>query len=271
MTIQEMIENAVLDAVGLLDDDEQVEFERAFDSASPKIQAMVRAEQTRLSNISGLLPCVEPPVSLKAEVIGRVREAIAAAYLAQETTLAKRPLLELIPSRKVSPIWRAAAIGSLAAAVVFGVSVTRMTDEYDRLRDAIGKDQLLEQITQQFGSRYVEDMIYDPDVVRVVFGSASTDFVGKAAVFFSDSWDEQSRFFSTKLSSKDGQRFRLVVVDQNDSVVKELASFEASGGLVDAEMIDFDPRDLSRDNVRLAVFAEGGEDGEDKLLLRSIV
>ncbi len=267
MTIQEMIENAVLDAVGLLDDDEQREFDRAFEASSPKIQAMVRAEQTRLSNLSGLLPCVDPPVSLRAEVIGRVREAIAAAYLAEEAVPARRPTLELIPSRKVSPIWRAAAIGSLAAALVFGVSVAQMTDHYDELRDAIGKDQLIEQITQQFGSRYVQDMIFDGDTARFVFTSASEDFGGQAAVFFNEGW-EGARFFSTKLSSADGQRFRLAIVDDNNSVIQELLAFEASGGPLDSEQIEFNPQEARLANARLAVFAEDDESSEP--ILRSL-
>ncbi len=266
MTIQEMIENAVLDAVGLLEDDEHAAFDRAFQTASPKIQAMIRAEQSRLSNLNGLLPAVDPPVSLRSEVIGKVREAIAAAYLAEESEAGRRPTMELIPSKKVSPIWRAAAIGSLAAAVVFGVSVTRMTAEYDTLRDAIGKDQLLEQITQQFSSRYVQDMMFDQDTARFVFASASGDFGGQAAVFCNPGWDE-SRFFSTKLASMDNQRFRLAVVDENDQIIRELLAFDASGGPLDSENVNFDPQEFRATNKRLAVFAE---DEQSEPILRSL-
>lgn len=49
MKTQELIELAVLDAMGLLDEQEREAFDAAFDAAAPAIQAQVRREQTRLS------------------------------------------------------------------------------------------------------------------------------------------------------------------------------------------------------------------------------
>jgi len=49
MTLQEMIELAILDAMGLLDEEERLAFELAFRAAAPPVQAQVRREQTRPS------------------------------------------------------------------------------------------------------------------------------------------------------------------------------------------------------------------------------
>lgn len=79
MSLQELIELAILDAMGLLDEREQASFESAFRTASPSIQAQVRREQTRLSRIEALLPDVTPPAGLRAAVLAAVREQIATA------------------------------------------------------------------------------------------------------------------------------------------------------------------------------------------------
>ncbi len=252
MTIQELIENAVLDALGLLEPDEQAAFDRAFDAASPHVQAQVRREQARLAQLDRLLPDVEPPASLRAEVLGRLREEIAAEYLRRQEH--RGPVLEILPSRKVSPIWRATAIGSLAAAIVFGVSVMQMSWQYDGLRKAIAKNQLLEEITQQFGSRYVRDVLFDTDTRRLVLASTQSDFHGEAALFFNPGW-EAAQLYCAQLASRDGQRYRLAIVDENDRVVRELLAFEASGGL-DAESVKINPEELARSNARVALIPE---------------
>ena len=61
---RDLLEYAALDALGLLDDAEREEFERAFRAASPEVQAMVRREQTRAADIDAILPRVEAPAGL---------------------------------------------------------------------------------------------------------------------------------------------------------------------------------------------------------------
>jgi hypothetical protein len=56
MTAYELIEMAVLDALGILDEEERASFERAFAAAAPGLQAQVRAEQARLVDLVDLLP-----------------------------------------------------------------------------------------------------------------------------------------------------------------------------------------------------------------------
>ena len=77
MKTQELIELAVLDAMGLLDEAEREAFEAGFSSASPAVQAQVRREQTRLCLSEALLPDEEPPAGLRALVVEAVRKAMA--------------------------------------------------------------------------------------------------------------------------------------------------------------------------------------------------
>src|SRR5882672_10291884 len=114
MNLQQMIELAVLDAMGLLDETEQGQFESAFRAAAPQVRAQVRREQTRLSVIEALLPDVEPPAGLRAAVLDAVRRQILAAGLGGRNGVAG-VLPPMIRSRAVSPWWRAAALGMAAA------------------------------------------------------------------------------------------------------------------------------------------------------------
>jgi hypothetical protein len=63
MTIQQLLENAHLDALGMLDADEQTQFNKAFASAPPAIRAQIRGEQARVADMGDLLPDVTPVAS----------------------------------------------------------------------------------------------------------------------------------------------------------------------------------------------------------------
>src|SRR5688572_1624157 len=119
MTVQQLIELSILDAMGLLDEEERLQFESAFRSASPGVQAHVRREQTRLSRIESLLPEVEPPVGLRALVLEAVR-----AHMASEVTDdgLSSLVIPMARSRSVSPLWRAGALGLAAASLMLGIT-----------------------------------------------------------------------------------------------------------------------------------------------------
>ena len=130
MTTQQLIENAMLDALGLLSGEEQREFERAFWAASPAIQAHVRREQTRLSRIESLLPKIDPPADLRAAVLQAVREAMVAELAGRADEPAGRGSIPILTSFHVSPVWRAASLGFAAAAAVFGATTLFMWVKY---------------------------------------------------------------------------------------------------------------------------------------------
>lgn len=248
MTTQEMIELAVLDAVGLLEDDERKAFDAAFRTAAPELQAHIRREQTRLANLQHVLPDVQPPTHLRAAVLEAVREAIARELLETSAKGATSAALTLTPSRRVSPIWRATAIGSMAAAIVLAIATLRMHSDYDALSDSIKKNALLDEIAGRFGSRFVEDTLFDTQTQRVVFAPSSQDYKGQAAVFMNPDW-EVAKLFCLNLGSRPGETFRLAVVDAEGHIVRELAKFESNGGL---DSQDVQMRNIPGDVMSLA-------------------
>lgn len=171
MNTQQLIENAMLDALGLLSDDEQRAFERAFWAASPAVQAHVRREQTRLSRIESLLPKIDPPADLRAAVLQAVREAMV-AQLAQQTDEAnEHGPIPILSSFHVSPVWRAASLGFAAAAAVFGATTLFMWMRYDQIND-------------QMHSNVFNDTLRtaaEANVSSMLFGTRKVNFVAMGA------------------------------------------------------------------------------------------
>src|SRR6185295_18619069 len=119
MTLYELLESAHLDAMGLLDETEQKAFEDGFRGASPGVQAQIRAEQSRWARTSARMIDEEPPASLKPRVLARVAEAIEDEAAPVAGAIGRGGvILPIQNASRVSPLWRAAAIGFATAAVI---------------------------------------------------------------------------------------------------------------------------------------------------------
>ena len=145
MMTRDLFELASLDVLGLLDDEERREFERAFRAAPPAVQAQVRREQLRAAHAvqsDEWLPAVDTPTGLKGRVVSSVREAIDAARAGEFSDHMSRKIgfFTLALQRNVSPLWRAACIGLLTASAVLGVALVRQSQQYDGIREAIAGD-----------------------------------------------------------------------------------------------------------------------------------
>ena len=73
---EELLELAVADALGVLDEVDTARFERAFSSAAPSLQAEVRVAQDRVALDRMLLVDEQPPASLWLKTLARVAAAI---------------------------------------------------------------------------------------------------------------------------------------------------------------------------------------------------
>ena len=229
MNLQQMIELAVLDAMGLLDEAEQGQFEAAFRAAAPQVQAQVRREQTRLSVIDALLPEVEAPAGLRAAVLDAVRRQIVASGLSESDSVAG-VLPPMIQSRNVSRVWRAAALGLAAAAVVMGVSTFEFYKHSNELQVEMAKDRDMEGLINRFGASYVRSVLFNKDTRRVVFSPAAAGSKGQVSVFMNPEWKE-AKLFHSGLGDAEGRTYRLALVDEQNHVVSILKSFNPSGGM----------------------------------------
>ncbi len=272
MTTAELMELALLDVLALLDEEEQSAFDRAFRAATPEVQSQIRREQTRLARIDALLPDVEAPVTLRARVLAAVRAAISASSSPGEAAA-----LHLAQSaratehrgqghrRRVTPWWRAAALGATAAAVVLGALLVQLHSDYQRLEHDLKRDVLLSQLIETFGSRYVMDAIFDADTRRVAFRPDATGGQGRAAVWYHPDWDS-ARFFVVDLPvSTPDTTYRLVVLDDQGNVVQDVAQFDFRGLLLHRDI----PIQIAASGSRLGVLATGAGDQTARIMLTS--
>lgn len=264
MTTHELLELALLDCYGLLDEAEREAFEDAFRGAPPAVQAQIRREQTRLAGQGLVLPDAEPPAGLRARVVEAVLRAIASGRAQRHA--AGRFIPPLLPSRGVSAVWRAAALGMAAAVVIFGASLISLKNSNDLLARGLEADTLIADMTRTLGPTAVNDILFDRDTKRVVFQPADTGFKGEAAVFTSPDWKERAKFFCRSLPAKEGRAYRLAIVDDNDQVVRTLVDFGSTGGLISREI------ELAADRPagRMAILAATDDRRDDwKVISRS--
>jgi hypothetical protein len=258
MTLQELIELSILDAMGLLDEEERLAFELAFRASAPAVQAQVRREQTRLSRIENILPEVTPPAGLRAAVVQAVRREMANAGTEANPALALAN--SMVPSRGVSRFWRAASMGLAAAVIVLGVTNLRMQTQYQDLNTLLQNDQVLKVVSNEFGPSFVKNVLFSKDTKRIVLAPKATGYKGLASVWMNKEWKE-GLLFCHAMPSPEGKTFKIAIVDDNDRIVKELASFESNGELKPVKL------HLSGTDVgRLAVGTPGADGRLDSIV-----
>ena len=268
MTHRELLENALLDVLQMLDDDEQAAFNEAFEAASPHLQAQVRREQTRFAKMESLLPDVSPPASLRARVVEAVRAAIAGRQIAEAESalqLHDPDAISRLPAmahrRKVAAMWRAAAFGCAAAAIVLGITSVRLQGLLGDIRSQ--EDMLLSAMRDKFGPEYLADALVDGSTQRITLTGtdAALQNEAKAAVWFNPGW-QAAKLFGINLPATTGSKYKLVVVDENDEPVSVIAEFIFTGGLLSEEV----PITVALDAERLAIVSGAASETDSVLL-----
>jgi anti-sigma-K factor RskA len=229
MNLQEMIELSILDAMGLLDDEERVAFEVAFRTSNPGVQAQVRREQTRLASIENFLPDVTPPAGLRAAVVEAVRREIATSN-ASSTNPALMVARSMVKPRAVSPLWRASAMALAAAALVFGITTVYFENLLTDFANKFHNDELLAAVDKEFGANFVNTVLFDRDTHRVVLTPAKS-VKGEASLFVNSEKGE-GQFFCRAIATPVGKTFKLAIIDpKTGEIVKELVTFTSNGSL----------------------------------------
>lgn len=218
MNTYELLEFAALDAHGLLDEQEREAFEQAFTTASPALQAQVRREQARLAQTDACLPSVEPPVGLKSRVMAAVKDAIGFAETSERAVVVgvenvPAPLRltpDILPSRGVNHWWRAAAIGAMAAALVFGFATLQMRADYKQIEQQQEMNAIADLFREEFNVRF-QQALFSENTRFVSFSPAEEEFAGRAVVML-DPVRKTGQILVKDLP-KTGGEYSLVVVD----------------------------------------------------------
>ena len=275
MNTGDLFDYAVLDAFGILDEEESAAFEAAFSSASPALQAQLRAEQTRFTQYEGLLPDADASPDLRAKVLARLsamREAEAAHRDSGRDAEVRGPVrhapgrrMPWIPgSSRVSAVWRASSIGFATAAVVLGAATVHFQGNYRDLRQRLANDELVHGFVREGGASIARGVLFDAQTQAVRFAlvdGADDRYAGAQATLFVHPEWEENWFVCRSLPSQDGVSYQLVRLNEAGEPDEVLAELNPSGPLYSSTV-------RAAAGERLAVAAVSREGGR---LVSSIV
>ncbi|MBL8877231.1 MAG: hypothetical protein JNM86_15675 [Phycisphaerae bacterium] len=248
MNTQELFEAAQLDALGLLDEREQAEFEAAFAGASPAIRAQLRDEQARFAKPDRFRLSAEPPVELRARVLGAIKAEIAevAGSARSRLHLAGRELPTVHPVRRVSSAWRVATLACATAAVVLAILVQQQNAQMQRLANVNMSDATLNELLGVVGPSDLTDVLLSASSKKVPFTAAQPDFKGEASVFYNPS-KQTARLLCRNIVTQPGETVRLVVLDEDGRVASQIAEFDSQGEIISksVSMSGYNPKQLA--------------------------
>jgi len=266
MTIRDLLEQASLDALGLLDDEERAEFEAAFRSAPPEIQAQVRREQRRAAELDAILPEVDSPPGLRARVIAAVRKAIAdvstpAASLEPVATIGRGGLWSFT---RATPVWRAACIGFATATVVLSGGFAWMRHENRQLAALQSSDQTIEAFQKTTAGARAMEILAARNRQGVSLVPAANDIAeGVVANLYLDVERGEAVLFCKGLPALDGA-YKLVIDDGSSQ--RRVQDFKSTtGGLIPVVVKGLKSQDLKS----LAIIGQDSAGGPERTILRA--
>lgn len=257
MNTHELIESTMLHAMGLLEDDERQAYEAAFDAAPVAVQQRVREEARRMADLGDLIPEIQPSLELRSMVVAAVRAAMREeeneARIAQTSGVSTanpvigridhRSAAVLTPSRttsqpklssspRVNRAWRVAAVGFAAASIALGVITVKMQQTFEQAQSRA----LVANFYDTIGAKYLESTIFDGNTQRVAMTSSSNSQSSPLAAVWSNPDWKNARLFVKNLASENNEPFRLVVLDKDGNIVREIATFEPNGQFQDFDI-----------------------------------
>lgn len=239
MTTRELFELCHMDALGLLDEQERDAFDAAFLAAPPGVQAQIRREQARLVQSDFLFADEAPPPELRNHVLGgvgstKLRDKVLNAVRAEMSLAvpagtrtdviahsAGRLTPQIVPTRRVSPVWRAAALGFASAAVAFAGATLQLRGEFERqnsdARVASGVDDML-----KIRGTSPQGVLFGPEDKVLMQAEPGIAILASCWV---DKSTGAVKVFTNGLTASANQEYCLVALDDSGNIIKELDRF----------------------------------------------
>ncbi len=266
MNTRELFELASLDVLGLLDEQEREAFENAFRAAPPPVQAQIRREQLRFSEMEKMLPDVDAPAGLRARVIAAVRDAIAAVGAEPIARIGSSGVSH--PVFNSAPLWRAACIGFATAALVLAGFGYKVMGENNLIQDQLassGTAAGFQDIARRAGGIDPAKLLLSDNCRRVAFSPTAADAADSGridAYLLIDIQTRQAILACAGLTIGDNS-YSLVLSDGTDEQL--LDTFTPEANMVYIPIRGLDPAVLSNLEIRGPGIAGSGP----SVLLRS--
>lgn len=266
-TTAELLDVALIDALGLLDDDERRAFDAAFDRAPAALQRQIREDQGRLLAADGLFPKGTPADALRDKSIRAVQAAMEAdrkkadaepARARRAAHAAGRAAPKIRQPRRVHGAWRASALALAVAVVALAAVQLRLQRDYSNLSAEAGLAQLIDTI----GTARLQDTLISTSSRRIAFSPAKATNSTAAATLWVNEDTGAAWIYTYRLPGEDGATYKVVTLDENDNVVgDEITSFANSGVLAGVTLsTDITP------GSRLGIVLVAANGGPDQLL-----
>ncbi|MEQ8317702.1 MAG: hypothetical protein RIE77_02580 [Phycisphaerales bacterium] len=267
MNTIDLIELAVLDALGMLDDAESKAFDAAFKAAPPATQERVLSEQARLANLQGLLPDVEPAADMRDRVVTAVREAMLADAIAKasEAEDVDGPL-SIRRSRGVSRVWRISAIASAAAAVAFGVAFGHSTLRYEDLNKRIVNNLVLQGDIRAYEADVLEFIFNRESVQEVAFTPVDPTSEVRVLIEYLEEGNVGA-LRCANLPRNRGTEYALVELDGRNQIGRSLRQFESDGILTGQYLQDL----VLENGMRLALVSVDVASGTKQIMATTTI
>lgn len=269
MKTQELFEAAQLDAMGLLDAQEQADFEAALMAASPALRAQIREEQARFAKPERLPAGVEPAADLRTRVLSAVKADIASVLGAAKSRAsmphpAGRTMPAALPARRgTTNVWRALTLACLTATVVLGVVVSQQNATLKNLAAASSSDNSLNKLASAFGTNDVMDVVFAPNTKQVAFVPVAKDSKAQAAIWYNNDRGS-AHLLCRDLPISERETLRLVSLDDAGNVVGELAELASDGRFVSQE---FKASNINPKQIAIYAAARGAKAASGRLLM----
>lgn len=264
MSLKELLELAHLEALGLLDEEEQQSYDRAFEAAPPAIRDHVRAEQARWSSMEPLLPHASPPPDLRDRVLAAVEQAMI-----RDEALGEPGSVDILPGRRVTSRWRTASIALVMAVVALSAAFIHVYTINADMRGTIeSNSEESRRLTTWGSSTPLRDSLFDARVVHAFFRPVDENSRARAAIFIHPDWTS-SKLFCEGLTVAEGRNVRLCLVDEKNNVLKELAIFAPDGSLTRVDAAS--PSPLNGARLALVSAPRGGRAEEGEVLMTATI
>ena len=222
MSTRELFEMAAMDVLGLLDEEERKDFEVAFRTASPEVQAQIRREQRRAAEIEPWLPAVETPAGLRTRVLQAVRGAIASM---------SEPVATIGPAQNHSwlnsvTVWRAACIGFATASVILAGFFYVTSSQISSINTERQEQLALQHFQDKYAARF-HSTIASPETRRVSFTTPMPSAGKLMAMLYIDPETGDAYLVGDNLPIASGEYSLVVAKDGN---FKRLKKITGDGG-----------------------------------------
>jgi hypothetical protein len=300
MTTQELMENANLAALGLLDPQEHIAYERALLAAPDAVRDRIIRDQARWASGEGLLPDVSAPEGLRGRVIEAVRNAMVEEQV-HSTSLAHglfampgvampgvampgvgtpgvgmpgvpsaqsntQAAWQSVGKKHVPAYWRVAAVGLMAACVALVGVTLFVSQSASRTGSVADQNSVLQATTTPAGNAIADDLMFSAATRQAIMES-NADFVGKATIYSNPDWKRTIVFTSRMPTLAEGKTYRIIEVTDENTFVRELATL---GGSPQREMHTL-PQLSAGTRLAIVEAAVGSAATTDRLLLLGTV